>query len=230
MTDRTCSLDGCDRPHVARGWCGLHWRRWKKEGDPGEPYTRRIVGQKFCGLDSCDSPYVANGLCGKHLARLTLTGTTDNARDKSEEQKFWERVSEDHPLGCWVWTGAVWKGGSNRYGRFGNLRAHRWSYEHHVGPIPEGLVIDHLCRNTLCVNPEHLEAVTDKVNILRGISPPALNALRDECKRGHPLSGDNLVATKSGNRQCRKCAYAAASRWRARRDGRTDLEVFQGRP
>lgn len=90
--------------------------------------------------------------------------------------------------------------------------AHRWSYEHHRGPIPEGLVIDHPCRNTLCVNPDHLEAVPERENLLRGISSPAINAAKTHCLRGHPLSGDNLRIYKgTGYRQCRTCMRMQAA-------------------
>lgn len=84
--------------------------------------------------------------------------------------------------------------------------AHRWSYEQHVGPIPDGLHLDHLCRNTICVNPDHLEPVTPEENILRGISWAAVNARKTHCPKGHPYSGDNLyVRPGAGNRACRTC-------------------------
>jgi hypothetical protein len=84
--------------------------------------------------------------------------------------------------------------------------AHRWSYEHHIGPIPDGLHLDHLCRNTVCVNPSHLEAVEPRVNLLRGVSSPAQNAAKSHCQNGHPLAGANLYVTPTtGYRHCREC-------------------------
>lgn len=112
-----------------------------------------------------------------------------------------------------------WIAGTNRVG-YGvvhlgpsddnrKVYAHRWSYEHHVGPIPEGLHLDHLCRNTLCVNPAHLEPVTCRENLMRGISQPAMNAAKTECQNGHPLAGNNLYINPStGHRRCRTCEIA----------------------
>lgn len=117
--------------------------------------------------------------------------------------------------GCWIYTRA--KPGGNGYaqvkrgraGRFGLIGAHRLAYIQKHGPIPEGLVIDHLCRTPLCVNPDHLEAVTHAENILRGTAPSALNARQTHCKRGHALEGDNLkIIRASGSRVCRICQSA----------------------
>ena len=111
----------------------------------------------------------------------------------------------------------VWLAGTNGvgYGLIGlhpdegsrKCYVHRWSYEHHVGPIPEGLHLDHLCRNTLCVNPDHLEPVPPAVNNLRGVGSPAENFRKTHCHKGHALSGANLYITPStGYRHCRECA------------------------
>lgn len=95
---------------------------------------------------------------------------------------------------------------SNGYGRFGPGEgacmklAHRWAYEFYIGPISEGLVIDHLCRNRSCVNPDHLEAVSQAVNLRRGIGTHT----KTHCPKGHPYFGDNLRVYK-GWRFCRKC-------------------------
>ncbi len=107
---------------------------------------------------------------------------------------------------CWQWTGAKTDKG---YGHIsvgsGVCRmAHRVSWEIHRGPIPDGLQIDHLCRNRSCVNPDHLEPVTPTVNIQRGFSPAALNSTKAQCVRGHELAGDN-VRTERGRRVCRAC-------------------------
>jgi hypothetical protein len=121
--------------------------------------------------------------------------------------RFLEKVDRSSPDGCWLWTGFIWRSG---YGCFwqedgASTRAHRFAYEHFVGPIPDGLVLDHLCRVRHCVNPDHLEPVTERENILRGESSAAESARRTHCVHGHPFSGDNLRIATSGQRVCRTC-------------------------
>lgn len=107
---------------------------------------------------------------------------------------------------CVEWTATT---GTDGYGRFHDgdrqVVAHRWAYEHWIGPIPDGLVTDHLCRNRRCVNPYHLEPVTNKENILRGLSPWALRSAQTHCKYGHEFTEQNTYRTARGTRSCRKC-------------------------
>jgi len=110
---------------------------------------------------------------------------------------------------CWMWQGCILHDG---YGVIGvnrrQERVHRISYSEARGPIPSGQVIDHLCRTRACANPEHLEAVTNRENILRGTSPSARHARKTHCPRGHPYSGENLMTEiKNGrpSRRCREC-------------------------
>jgi hypothetical protein len=121
------------------------------------------------------------------------------------------------PGGCWEWTGAT--GGSRRYGCISvkgvTRRAHRVAYELLAGPIPDGLELDHLCRNRLCVNPEHLEPVTHRENVLRGDAPPAANVSKTHCPRGHELTPENTYTRRGrpGGRECRACSIDRATKW-----------------
>ena len=107
-------------------------------------------------------------------------------------------------LGCWRWTSHRDRNG---YAIFGKKRkfAHRLAYEAAVGPIPEGLTIDHLCRVRDCLNPAHMEPVTRGENVLRGDGITARNARKTHCHRGHPLNGENLDLCEPGHRRCRQC-------------------------
>lgn len=130
---------------------------------------------------------------------------------KTNEQRFWPKVDRSgHPSGCWIWTGARIRTG---YGRFHdvNIRkvvyAHRWSYERFVGQIPDGLQIDHLCKNTSCVNPQHLEPVTCRENLMRSSGPSSIAAKKTHCVNGHIYDHENTYYW-NGERRCRACGRA----------------------
>ncbi len=106
---------------------------------------------------------------------------------------------------CWLRTISN-KGGYSRFKINGKkIQAHVFSFVLAGGVIPLGFQLDHLCRVRNCVRPSHLEAVTCKQNILRGIGNAAINARKTQCKRGHPLNETNTIFLKDGSRECRKC-------------------------
>lgn len=118
---------------------------------------------------------------------------------------------------CWTWTGCINSKGYGCVGVNGKSQlTHRVSYTLLIGPIPDGLQIDHLCTNKRCCNPAHLEAVTGKVNAGR-----TWTATKTVCVKGHPLSGENLIIKKRGNRTpVRNCRICTNSARKAKRDSR----------
>lgn len=110
------------------------------------------------------------------------------------------------PNDCIVYTGALSVGGYGKIRVDGKHKyAHRVVYEELVGPIPEGLQIDHLCRVRACCNHLHLEAVTQRENIMRGVGPTAVNATKTHCAHGHEFSPENTRLDRLGRRQCLLC-------------------------
>lgn len=132
---------------------------------------------------------------------------------------FWLRVNKAGPvpfnrpeLGpCWLWTAGKTLGYGYCWFTHHHLRAHRAAYELTVGPIPDGLELDHICRNKACVNPVHLEPVTHLENVRRGLKGQCPRV----CRNGHDLT--NAVALPSGYRPCPTCKLNAAKALEARR-------------
>lgn len=123
--------------------------------------------------------------------------------------RFMAKVIPVPESGCWIWEGSLCRGYGSVCIDGKAYRAHRVSYQMHKGEIPEGLTIDHLCRVRCCVNPDHLEAVTNKENILRGTSPTAHNRRKTHCINGHELVPGNLKWNRNQFRQCHMCALQA---------------------
>lgn len=168
-----CSVEGCESPSRARGWCPKHWKRWKAHGDP------------------------------------TYLKVASHVRGGSNEERFWPKVE---PTGfCWIWKGSLGRHGHGYFnlGADENRRgvaAHKFAYETLVGIVPDGLELDHLCRNPPCVNPDHLEPVTHAENLRRGFAPSNVINRRQVCGEGHDISKpEQVYVTKSGRRTCKKC-------------------------
>jgi hypothetical protein len=117
-------------------------------------------------------------------------------------ERFFARVIK--PDGCWLWAGSLNNVGYPTFWPTSEKKvlAHRFAYELFVGPIPEGLTLDHLCKKPRCVRPDHLEPVTIQENLSRN--------MKDACVRGHPFSGKNLYVRPNGRRTCRECRDAKA--------------------
>lgn len=130
-------------------------------------------------------------------------------------------IQVDADAGCWVWQRSKNPDGYGRIRFQGRVRlAHRFAYETFVGPIPEGMELDHVrdrgCRFRHCVNPDHLEPVTSAENTRRGMAPNHLTHRTGVCRRGHAITGDNAARASDGRTRCRECLNASG-RQRARR-------------
>lgn len=228
-----CSIDGCRRPRRALGYCASHYKRWVKTGEtpPAVVAPKMVDGVKMCSVDGCDRPYKCSGYCGFHYRRVREHG--DPLADKpyyysqgTPEELFLRRVLIAGEDDCWWWTGGLDKNG---YGVFmestpdGPRRQRSWR-AHQFGwwvmwrsPVADGLVLDHLCRNPSCVNPKHLEPVTQGVNVHRSpISQASINAAKTHCPAGHPYNEENTLVNDRGWRTCRPCHRAHQNRRRAR--------------
>jgi HNH endonuclease len=179
----TCSTANCHRPTLARGLCGTHYAAARRAGLP-------LIFRKGgpCEVPACGRRAAAQGFCATHYTRWRRHGTPERL---TPQERFATRYVIDPISSCWLWIAA----GSRRlrgpsYGQMyfdGRVQpAHRIAYQLAYGPIPEGLHIDHLCRNTLCVNPAHLEAVAPLENLRRGASRAGiLFQPRAACSRDH---------------------------------------------
>ncbi len=146
------------------------------------------------------------------MSELTREGLLEFLLSKSEP------ITES---GCLIWNGVIHPDGYAMQSLSEkNMRVHRTVFELTHGPIPIGLVPDHLCRVRCCINPNRIESVTNKVNVLRGDGPTAKNARKTHCVNGHPLTQENLGSYgKKGTRfrRCKKCAVIRQTRYEQRK-------------
>jgi len=180
-----------------------------------------------CSIEGCDRRHKGHGLCVFHLRHAKKAGSLDLKPRKTTEERFWEKVDRRGPNECWPWIASLTGPGYAQFFIDKDHKSglgHRYAYELLVGPIPAGLVLDHLCRNPRCVNPNHLEAVTHRENVIRGEAPAAAGrhqAAKTHCPKGHPYDEANTTIRRTagrhggGGRGCKQCARASAARRRA---------------
>jgi hypothetical protein len=155
-----------------------------------------------CTAVGCDRQAVSRPqYCLMHYKRWKRRGTT---HDIMPEERFFACIAQVGD--CWVWCGTTQVGG---YGKFmadsRSYLAHRWAYEYMRAGIPDGLHLDHLCSNPPCVNPWHLEPVTQQENLRRSNNHVGMNARKTHCLRNHEFTPDNTYVDKRGRRMCRRC-------------------------
>ena len=130
---------------------------------------------------------------------------TQYAVTDEDMQRAWSRIRKSSD-GCWLQTSGLNYGGYGSYSIAGRtVRTHRFMYVVHRGPIASDVVLDHLCRNRACCNPEHLDPVANELNVERGMSPSAVNARKSHCLRGHPFDAENTEVRPGGGRACKEC-------------------------
>lgn len=235
----TCTAPDCDKPIAIkwRGWCGMHVERWRKYQSLDLPLRKPPNSTLPCEDPACDEPRKCLRWCSKHYERMRRRGTTDDPPPRpAAESRFWARVNKDGPIpvrrpdlgACWLWTGAnTTRPGRPGYGVFApvdrrQVGVHVYSYTLTGREIPDGYEIDHLCMVKLCVNPGHLEAVTQDENRRRADRAYGIRSARTHCPQGHEYSEDNtLWVTVEGcrKRRCRACARERRRR-RAERESR----------
>ena len=212
---------------MGSGFCGV--RRSERFGymAPGVPFLRPPLGMSIarcydlsmtCAIEVCDRPKHARGFCKRHYEAARLRGDFAPRVPVDHLGAYRDRAVGSRESECWPWVGAMKPDGYGLLnfredsGRRTSINAHRAVYQMLVGPIPSGLVLDHLCCNTACVNPAHLEPVTNGENVRRGLTSRGVFAC------GHPLSPENTIQAKT-TRKCRTCTRvrdaALKRRWRA---------------
>lgn len=167
---------------------------------------RPKIHSEICTVPFClKKSHSGASLCSMHQARKRRHGNVDACHYNHLPLNiyFWSaiRIAGD----CLEWTGYI--DTTTGYGRIldGKTYAHIFAYKMIYGVIPAGSQLDHLCRNRKCVNPDHLEPVTPRINVLRGVSPVAVNARKTHCQNGHPFNDQNTYISSKGYRNCRIC-------------------------
>jgi hypothetical protein len=148
-------------------------------------------------------------MCQHHYDRARRSGQLAAVPKATAEERFWSRIVKgSEPDDCWTWTGSRTANGYGHLYVAGRMEyIHRLSFAWHVAPIPDDHEVDHLCRSRGCANWLHLEAVTHRENLLRGMTVTARNAAVTSCPAGHPYDLANTYVDPSGGRRCRRCAY-----------------------
>lgn len=207
----TCAVGGCKAGgYMTRGLCKMHYARLRRHGDTGAAGKMHAVSWAgaTCTVDGCEKAVKATGLCLAHYKRKAKYGSpTGRPHKPTAAESFAAKITPGDG-GCWQWIGTMHAAGYGVFRHDGQQwLAHRWSFEHHIAPVPDELVIDHLCRNRACVNPWHMEPVTNEENLRRGLGYSLQNGMRSCCVNGHEYTPENTYTDPTkGTVRCRTCA------------------------
>jgi len=187
----TCIIEGCSKKSRARGWCTMHYQRWKSNGNP-------LINQKptgrICCIDGCDKKHKSNGYCSQHEANFKRNGNpiTDLKRYDTFLDAYNYYVIKNKE-GCWGWSGSKLKTGYTKLSCKGKkLLGHRFSYELYNEPIKNGNIICHHCDNPVCTRPDHLFQGTLSDNMQDCIFKNRFNYEPNE----KILRGEQIVGSK----------------------------------
>lgn len=159
---KICSIEECGGKILARGWCGKHYKRWRKYGDPA-----KLRDKPACSIAGCDADFYARGHCEKHYAKMRKYGDplAGASRHASPAAALASNTRRNSETGCIEWTGLLsHKGYGSIYVDGAMMGAHRFAWMQENGSIPSSTLVDHRCWNRACVNVEHLRLATPEQN------------------------------------------------------------------
>jgi len=184
---QVCSVKECNKTMRARGWCSTHYKRWQTHGDPLYNYIPvKKRGVLLCKVSDCDRFYYTKGYCQKHYQAYhkygdPLEGAYHHSTSLADYLSTRYEISAS---GCWLWTKCINRGGygmaTARTGREDTVLAHRLAYQAWVGPISKALVVHHKCHTPICINPDHLQAITQRENTAEMIDRQSM--LKEICE------------------------------------------------
>lgn len=189
---KICNIEGCEKKVIARGWCHTHYKRWQVHKNP--EFTKLPRG-RVCQIEECNNPHSAKGYCAMHRKRIRAHGQNITKLNKFltflEAYNFYV-VKKN---GCWGWNGSINnKGYGQLFSQNKIMFIHRFSYEHHYGPLKHGELVCHKCDNPICSNPEHLFKGTQKDNMRDCINKKRFVKVKNKYKaKGGKVGGSKLT-------------------------------------
>lgn len=218
MPEGKCSFPGCERAKKYRTLCAGHKAQESRGIELVPIRERRRKGG--CSILKCPNPERSSKLCQRHYASSRRNGDPVfvDRFPATLEEYFNSGYVVSLEGGCWNWLLTRNQLGYGVIPRRYLSDRFKSRYTHRVAMVMQGLMrpdesrpVDHLCRNTSCCNPSHLEVVSIRENVLRGVGPTAVNSRKTHCIRGHEFTSENTRITSAGRRNCRACRVAGGA-------------------